>query len=160
MNKKIIHMAYGAAIAALYVVLTFAFQAFASGAVQVRVAEMLTIMPVFTSYAIPGLAIGCLLANIFTGCLVPDIIFGTLATVLGAIGTRLLRKKPFLAIIPPVLSNSLIIPFVIKKCYMDTTPLPLLILFIAAGEIISIGVFGTILLVTLRKYSSKIYLSE
>lgn len=160
MNKKVIQITYGAVIAALYVALTFVFQAFASGAVQVRIAEMLAIMPVFTPYAIPGLAIGCLLANIFTGCLVPDIIFGTIATLIGAIGTRMLRKKPFLAVLPPIAANTAIVPAVIKICYLDKTPFPLLVLFVAVGEIISIGVFGTILLVTLRKYSSKMYLSN
>lgn len=160
MNKKIIHIAYGAAIAALYVVLTFVFQAFASGVIQVRVAEMLAVMPVFTPYAVPGLAIGCLLANTLTGCMPPDILFGALATLIGAIGTRLLRRKPFLALLPPVIVNSVVIPIIIKTCYSEATPYLLLVLSVAVGEIISIGVFGTILLVTLRKYSSKIYLSD
>ena len=75
-------MSQAAMIAALYVVLTFLASALglASGSIQVRFSEALTILPFFTPAAVPGLAVGCLLSNVITGCALPDIIFGTLAT--------------------------------------------------------------------------------
>ena len=109
----------GGMIAALYVVLTFVAQALglASGAIQVRLSEALTILPVFTAAAVPGLTVGCVLANLITGCAMWDVVFGSLATLLGAIGTRLLRSKPLIAWIPPVLSNTIIVPIVLMKVY-------------------------------------------
>ena len=89
-NKHILRLAQAAMIAALYIVLTFIANllGIASGAVQIRFSEALTILPYFTVSAVPGLTVGCLLANILTGCALPDIIFGTLATLLGAVFTR------------------------------------------------------------------------
>lgn len=111
-NKHILRLAQAAMIAALYIVLTFIANllGIASGAVQIRFSEALTILPYFTVSAVPGLTVGCLLANILTGCALPDIIFGTLATLLGAVFTRLLRKYKWLAPVPPILANALIIP--------------------------------------------------
>jgi hypothetical protein len=94
-NKKVLFITQAAMIAALYVVLTKLISAFnlASGAIQIRISEMLCILPVFTPAAIPGLFAGCLIANTLTGSIIWDIIFGSIATLLGAIGTYLLRKK-------------------------------------------------------------------
>ncbi len=149
--------ANAAVIAAIYVVLTYVFAWCASGAVQVRVAEALTILPVFTTAAIPGLAVGCLLANLLTGCALWDVVFGTLATLLGAIGTRLLRKRGFLASLPPILANVLIVPWVLRFVYGDAWPIWLLMLTVGAGELISCGVLGGILLITLKKYPMKLF---
>ncbi len=149
--------AKAAVIAAIYVVLTYVFAWCASGAVQIRVAEALTILPVFTAAAVPGLAIGCLLANLLTGCALWDVVFGTLATLLGAIGTRLLRKKGFLAILPPILSNVLIVPWVLRFVYGDAWPIWLLMLTVGAGELVSCGGLGSLLMVTLRKYPIKLF---
>ena len=93
-NKKVLFLTQAAVIAAIYVVLTIFISAFnlASGAIQVRISEALTILPFFTPAAIPGLAIGCLLSNLLTGAAVYDVVFGSLATLLGAVGTYLLRK--------------------------------------------------------------------
>ena len=138
---------FGGVIAALYVVLTLVANAFglASGAIQVRISEALTILPVFTAAAIPGLTVGCVLANIITGCLPWDIVFGSLATLIGAVGTRLLRKKPLLAWIPPVISNMAIIPVVLQKVYGVPDAWWYLVLTVGAGEIISCGVLGLLL---------------
>lgn len=149
--------ATAAVIAALYVVLTYVFAWCASGAVQVRVAEALTILPVFTVAAVPGLAIGCLLANLLTGCALWDIVFGTVATLLGAIGTRLLRKYGLLATLPPMVANILIVPWVIKLVYGDAWPIWLLMLTVGAGELISCGGLGGLLMVTLKKYPIKLF---
>ena len=104
-NSKALIVATGGVIAAMYVVLTVIANALglASGAIQVRFSEALTILPVFTPAAIPGLTVGCVLANLITGCAPWDVVFGSLATLIGALGTWLLRKKPMLAWIPPVL---------------------------------------------------------
>lgn len=156
-RKTVLFLAQAAMIAALYVALTFIFSWCASGAVQVRVAESLTILPVFTPAAIPGLWIGCLLANILTGCALPDIIFGSLATLIGAVGSYLLKKKPYLTVLPPIISNILIIPWIIKFVYGDAWPVWLLMLTVGAGEIISCGGLGTVLLLTLKKYPAYLF---
>ena len=116
-NKKIIHLTQAASIAALYVVLTLLSNilGLANYAIQIRFSEALTILPLFTPAAIPGLYVGCLLSNILTGCIVWDIIFGPLATLLGALGTRYLCQKcKRAAPLPPILSNTIIIPFILS----------------------------------------------
>lgn len=155
----------GAMIAAIYIVLTVFINAFglASGAIQIRISEALTILPYFTPVAIPGLFIGCLLSNIITGCALPDIIFGSLATLIGAYFTYLLgkRKSPvsdYLAPLPPILSNTVIVPFVLKYAY-GIVPLWFSFITVFAGEIISCGVLGLILLFILKRYSGIFTLS-
>ena len=95
-NKKVQFITQGAVIAAIYVVLVLIFDTFSFGPIQFRIAEMLTIMPYFTPAAIPGLFVGCLIANIIGGGLIWDIVFGSIATLIGAIGSYLVRKKPFI----------------------------------------------------------------
>ena len=137
MNKNnTLKLVTGGLIAALYVVLTVLAAQFnlASGAIQVRFSEALTIMPVFTAAAVPGLAVGCVLANLLTGCAAWDVIFGSLATLIGAVGTRLLKDKPLLAWIPPVLSNMVIIPIILIKVYAVPDAWWFLVLTIGGGE--------------------------
>ena len=140
-------VALGGAIAALYVVLTYVANLFglASGAIQVRISEALTILPVFTPAAIPGLTVGCVVANIVTGCLPWDVVFGSLATLIGAAGTRLLRKNPYIAWIPPVISNMAIVPIVLQQVYGVEDAWWYLVLTVGAGEIISCGILGLLL---------------
>ena len=140
-----------ALIAALYVVLTFIANALglANYAVQVRFSEALTILPVFTPAAIPGLFIGCIIANTLTGCMVLDIVFGSIATLIGAILTYTLKKHRWLAPVPPVLSNTIIVPFVLRYVYKVPGSIPYFALTIGAGEIISCGVLGILLLHTI-----------
>ena len=148
MNKNnTLKLVTGGLIAALYVVLTVLAAQFnlASGAIQVRFSEALTIMPVFTAAAVPGLAVGCVLANLLTGCAAWDVVFGSLATLIGAVGTRLLKDKPLLAWIPPVLSNMAIIPIILIKVYAVPDAWWFLVLTIGAGEIISCGLLGLLL---------------
>ena len=143
----------GGAIAALYVVLTLVANAFglASGAIQVRLSEALTILPCFTAAAVPGLTVGCILANIITGCALWDVVFGSLATLIGAAGTYLLRKKPLLAWIPPVLSNAIIVPIVLQKVYGVPDSFWYLMLTVGAGEVIACGILGLLLYKALSK---------
>lgn len=159
MQKKNIHfLTQAAMIAAIYVVLTFVANAFglANYAVQVRFSEALTILPVFTAAGIPGLFIGCLISNILTGCAIPDIIFGSLATLIGALGTRRLRSNRFLAVLPPIAANAVIVPLVLKYAY-GLEPLWLSFLTVTAGEIISCGILGLLLALALYKYRKQIF---
>ena len=147
MNNKTKQLVNGGMIAALYVVLTVVAAQFnlASGAIQVRFSEALTILPVFTVAAVPGLTIGCVLANLLTGCAAWDVVFGSVATLIGAVGTRLLKSKPLLAWIPPVLSNMAIIPIILIKVYAVPDAWWFLVLTIGAGEVLSCGVLGLLL---------------
>ena len=123
-SKKLVFICQAAVIAALYVVLTYVFSAFASGVIQVRVSEALTILPAFTPAAIPGLVIGCLLSNTLTGCVLLDIIFGSVATLIGALGSYALRRHTWLVPIPPIVSNMIIVPFVLRFAYGATDAFP------------------------------------
>ena len=151
-------IAQAATIAAIYVVLTLVFAPFAYGEVQVRLSEALTILPVFTPAAVPGLFVGCLLSNILGGCIVPDIIFGSLATLTGAVFTYLLRNQSrFLAPLPPILANALIVPFVLRFGYQVPLPIPFMMLTVGIGEVISCGVLGMILYAALYRYKNLIF---
>ena len=151
-------LAQAAMIAAIYVVLTLVFAPFAYGEVQVRLSEALTILPVFTPAAVPGLFVGCLLSNILGGCIVPDIIFGSLATLTGAVFTYLLRNQSrFLAPLPPILANALIVPFVLRFGYQVPLPIPFMMLTVGIGEVISCGVLGMILYAALYRYKNLIF---
>ena len=146
-NNGTMKLAVGAMVAALYVVLTVLAAQFnlASGAIQVRFSEALTIMPVFTAAAVPGLTVGCVLANLLTGCAAWDVVFGSLATLIGAVGTRLLRNKPLLAWIPPTVSNMAIVPVVLLRVYGVPDAWWFLVLSVGAGEVIACGVLGLLL---------------
>lgn len=149
-----------AAIAALYVVLTiFAnLLGLANHSIQIRFSEALTILPVFTPAAIPGLFVGCLLSNVLTGCIIWDIILGPIATLLGALGTYLLRQKhKCIAPIPPIIANTLIIPFVLSYAYKFEGSLYYFMITVGAGEIISCGILGLILYSGLYKYRKQIF---
>ena len=145
-SKETLKITQGAVIAALYVILTMVFEPISFGAVQLRVAEALTILPLFTSAAVPGLFIGCLLANIMGGGIVVDIIFGSLATLIGAwLGYRL-RANRWLVPIPAIAANTLIIPFVLKYGYgVADMGLPLIAVCILIGEIGGCYVLGELL---------------
>lgn len=151
-----------AAIAAVYTVLTAIAAGFglASGAIQVRFSEALTVLPFFTPAAVPGLTIGCLISNIVTGCALPDVIFGTLATFLGAIGSYALRKNRFLVSIPPIVSNMIIIPFVLTYAYHIPGGIPYFMLTVGAGEVISCLIFGQILISALNPFRNTIFGGE
>lgn len=157
-TSNIMPLATAAMIAALYVVLSFAINAFglASGAIQVRVSEALTILPYFTTSAIPGLTIGCLLFNLLSGAAILDVIFGPLATLLGAVGSYFLGKlvkkserMKILVAIPPILANAFIVPWVLKTAYGFTEAYWYLFATVGIGEVISCGVLGMALLYAL-----------
>lgn len=169
-----------AMIAAIYVVLTLLANALglSNYAVQVRFSEALTILPFFTPAAVPGLFVGCILSNVLTGCLPLDIVFGSLATLFGALGTCLIGKMSrkaalaakespqprrksaiykFLAPLPPIVSNTLIIPFVLACVYQFEGSVPFFMLTVGTGEVISCGILGMILLFSLEKYKNILF---
>ena len=156
-SKKLVFICQAAVIAALYVVLTYVFSAFASGVIQVRVSEALTILPAFTPAAIPGLVIGCLLSNTLTGCVLLDIIFGSVATLIGALGSYALRRHTWLVPIPPIVSNMIIVPFVLRYAHGATDAFPFMIATVGAGEIISCYLLGMLLYGALKKMNHSLF---
>ena len=152
-------LAIGGITAALYVVLTFvsAAMGLASGDIQVRLSEALCILPVFSFAAVPGLTLGCFLANLLTGCAPLDVVFGTIATLIGAVGTYLMRKKNrAIAWLPPVISNTLIVPFILAWVYNVEQAIPIMMLTVGAGELISCGILGTVLRKVMEKNNFKL----
>ena len=147
MKKKTRFLTQSALIASLYVVLTMvsASLGLASGVIQVRISEALTILPIFEVAAIPGLFVGCIVANLITGAALWDVVFGSIATLIGAVGTYFLRKNRYIATLPPILSNTIIIPFVLKMVYGVNDGYSFLFLTLFIGELISCGIFGIIL---------------
>ena len=160
-NKNVSIITVGAMTAALYVVLTLVANAFglANYAIQIRFSEALTILPYFTPAAIPGLFVGCILSNLITGCMPLDVLFGSLATLLGALGTYSLRKCKWAAPVPPIIANTIIVPFVLAYVYHFEGSIPYFMVTVGIGEIISCGVLGMILLNVLDKYKDKIFVS-
>ena len=157
-NKSTLFLVQAAAIAAVYVVLTLVFAPFSYGEVQVRISEALTILPFFTPAAVPGLFVGCIIANILGGGIPVDIIFGSIATLIGAVFTYKLRNSSkWLAPVPPIVANAVIVPFVLYYGYGVNLPIPLMMLTVGIGEVISCGVFGMILLTALSKYKNSIF---
>ena len=165
-NKRVMFIVQAAVIAALYVVLTYVANALglASYSIQVRFSEALCVLPCFPPAAIPGLWIGCLIANLTTGAIIWDIIFGSLATLLGAVGTYLLRKHKFVCTLPPVIANMIIVPLVLRYGYGFITEyngvdwsIPFNIVTVGIGEIISVCVLGSLLLHALNKYRDALF---
>ena len=158
-SKRVKYITQAAMIAAIYVVLTLFISAFnlASGAIQIRISEALTVLPAFTPAAIPGLFIGCFISNLISGGLILDVIFGSLATLIGACGTYLLRKWKWTVPIPPILSNVLIVPFVLAYVYNLPCGVPYFMVTVGIGQIISCGVLGMIVYGIIAKHRNVIF---
>ncbi len=151
-------------IAAMYVLLTYVSElmGLSKGVVQIRLSETLCVLAAFTPCAIPGVSVGCFIANVLTGCSVLDIIFGPIASLIGMIFGRLIAKRStsypfiFLSTLPTVISNTLItLPVIIVSYGLGDTYLASLILFLP-GELISASVIGSILGITLKKSGIRI----
>ena len=155
MRKKTLFMTQAAMIASLYVILTlFAnMLGLANMAIQVRFSESLTILPFFTPAAVPGLFIGCIISNLLIGSLPMDVIFGSIATLLGAIGTYVLRRNQWMAPIAPIVSNMIIIPWVLKTVYQFEGSYFYFMITVGVGELISCGFLGMLLLLSLKRYT-------
>ena len=144
-----------AIIAALYAALTLLLAPMSFGLVQIRVSEAMTLLPILLPEAVPALAVGCLIANVLGGCTALDIIFGTLATLLAAVCTRLLRSKTLPAMLMPVLFNGVIVGAVVHVAYTPSVPLVLCMLSVAAGEAVSCLLLGPMLLRAVKRIPSK-----
>ena len=159
-NKKTAHLVWAALIAALYVALTWvtAQLGLASGIIQFRLSEAMCILSVFTPAAIPGLTLGCLISNLLTACHPMDILFGSLATLIGAVGGYLLRKLPYLAPLPTVLANAIIVPFVLKFAYELEGGLAYFALTVGIGEVVCAYIGGILLYQALKPHKNKLFL--
>ncbi|AGB19904.1 QueT transporter family protein [Thermoanaerobacterium thermosaccharolyticum] len=154
MNKKTKKIVYGALIAALYAVMTIALAPISYGQIQVRVAEALTVLPFFSSYSILGLFVGCIIANMVGGNGVFDIVFGSLATFISAvityyIGKSNLKYKRYLAPLPPVVINAVIIGIELNVVFK--LPLVASMLWVGLGEMVACYVLGLPLLLYIDK---------
>ena len=157
-DKKVTFLTQAAMIAAIYVVLTFVFAPISFGEVQIRIAEMLTVLPIFTPAAIPGLFVGCLIGNITGGAMLPDVIFGSIATLVGAVGTYFLRNSNrIFAVLPPIAANICIVPFVLRYAYGVVLPIPFLMFTVGIGEVVSCGILGNCLVSVLGRYRNRIF---
>ena len=156
-NKTAHQLTLAGVIAALYVALTF-INPYGFGAVQVRVSEMLTVLPVFTSAAVPGLYAGCLVANLLhPGVHILDIIFGSLATLMAAVLTRILRKNVFAALLPPVVVNALVVGPLVYYCYGQELILPVTMASVGVGQLIACYGGGLMLYYLLRKNKGTLF---
>lgn len=156
-NRKILFITHSAVIAALYYALTLLSKmvGLADGAIQCRFSEMLCILPLYSPAAVPGLFVGCFLTNILIGANVWDIVFGSLATLLGVLGARALRKHKWLVALPTVISNTVIVALVIVlSTGLPFSTLPMTMLTVCIGEVISCGLFGTALILVIERYDS------
>lgn len=157
MKRNTHFLAKAGMIAALYTVLTMISAALglASGVIQVRLSEMLCILPVYSAAAIPGVTVGCLVSNILCGGTIYDIVFGTIATLVGACFAYCLRKLPYLSSIPTILSNVLIIPTVLIYSGAGSWSMfPYFAVTVGLGEVLACGGLGTILVAYLEKHRS------
>lgn len=152
------NLVYAAAIAAIYTILTIAIAPISSGLMQCRISEALCVLPFFTGAAVPGLFIGCLLSNLLTGAMLPDVIFGSLATLLAAVCTYLLRKKNrYLAPLPSVLFNAVIVGALLVYAYQVGVPFWTAALWVGAGQAIACYGLGIPLMLILEKYRTKLF---
>lgn len=155
MNKQVNYVAKAGVIAALYVVLVMVFSFSSFGAIQFRIAEAMTILPFFTSAAIPGLFVGCLIANILGGAALWDIIFGSLATLLAAYLSYKLRKRAWLVPIPPIVINAVVVGLLLKYTYGVEGALIILMGGVFMGQLIAVYGLGMLLLNALKPIRSK-----
>lgn len=157
MNKKLSvsqFVTQSGLIAAFYVALSLLSEAFglSAGPVQFRLSEVLTVLPIFTYAAIPGLFVGCVISNLLSGCVILDVVFGSIVTLVAAILTYMLRKFKILPLLPPIVLNAFIIPIIFKYCYMLNDAYYYMVLTVGLGEIVTCGVLGFLLRKALSKF--------
>ena len=155
LKKSIIFISRAALIGALYFALTVAIPALSFGPLQFRLSEVLVLLAVIFPEAIPGLTIGCVLSNFFFSPYgIYDMVFGGVATLLGAVGTYLLRKNLFLAALPPILFNGFLVPIIWVLDGSDTVYI-ISALEIIVSEVLTVGVVGVPLTYALKKAFAK-----
>ncbi|HWS28677.1 MAG TPA: QueT transporter family protein [Clostridia bacterium] len=150
----------GALIGALYVLITLAVQPISSGLMQLRVSEALCVLPYFTPAAVPGLFIGCFIANLIMGNPIWDVVFGSLATLLAAAATYGIKKaglSKWLAPLPAVLFNAAIVGYLLTYVYQVGVPWEISALYVGAGQTISCYALGMPLLFGFKKFGRKLF---
>ena len=156
-HKSVMFLTRGGVIAALYTALTYLsfLLGLSSGVIQFRISEALCILPIFMPEAILGLTIGCFISNLVTGAFFWDIIFGSVATLIGATGAFLLRgisdKLKWIVTLPTILANAIIIPFVLIYAYGVPDGYFFLMFTVGVGEIVCAGIGGSLLYYTMKK---------
>ena len=146
MRNNIRFLAQSGVIAGLYALLTLINPLSMPGMIEIRLSEALTVLPIVFPSAIPGLAVGCLTANLLHGAMLPDVIFGTLATLIAAGLTRLTRKKTVIAALMPALCNGVIVGILMNRVYALNMPLALCMLSVFASEALVCLTLGLLLL--------------
>lgn len=160
------YLVTSAVIAALYVVLTLPFAQFAFGPIQFRLAEIMVVLPILTPAAIPGLTLGCFLANLLNpmNLGVIDIVFGSLATLIAAVLTRWISRKviriserprEILALVPPVIVNAVIVglylSFLLTDGPVTGALIAMNILYVGLSEAVVVYALGFPFLLVLKK---------
>lgn len=138
-----------AVVAAIYAAITWLLAPITYGPIQCRVSEALTLLPLILPQSIPGLFVGCVLANILGGCSLLDIVFGSLTTLVAAILTYKLRNKPLMAALPPVVLNGVVVGVILHVT--ANAPLWETILWVSVGEAAAVYALGFLLLEALKK---------
>lgn len=164
-KKHIRFLTETALIAALYVALTQIsfWMGLDKGAIQLRLSEALCVLSAFTFSAVPGLGVGCFLANLLTGSHPLDILFGSLATLCGALGGYLLRplapkKAGYLLLpLPTVIANLLVVPPLLIWVYGVPDAYYFLLFTVGMGELLSAGVLGTFLYLLLCRRATQLF---
>lgn len=151
------YLTHAAIIAAIYVVITMIFAPISYGQVQVRISEALTVLPYFTPAAIPGLFVGCIIANIYGGGGLVDILFGSLATLLAAFLSYKMPKKSLVPL-PPVIINAIVIGFILH--FIANVPLFITMAWVGLGQLIACYGIGYPLIILFEKYGDKIFNSS
>lgn len=136
-------------VAASYTAVTVLFLPISYGPIQVRVSEALTVLPYVSPSSIWGLGLGCMLANVFGGYGVYDIVFGSMATLGAGLLTRMM-PSPYLAPVPPVFVNALVVGAYLSV--LTGFPLPMAVLYVGLGEAVACFALGLpLLLFILRR---------
>jgi uncharacterized membrane protein len=153
-NEKTRKLVFTALIAAVYAVVTMTLYFTSYTGIQFRFAEALTILPFFSSYSILGLFVGCIIANMLSPVGIPDIIFGSLATLIAAmityyIGRSSIRYKEYIAPLPAVIINAVVVGIMLYFVY--GLPLILTILQVGFGELVCCYALGLPLLLFINK---------
>ncbi len=144
------NLTLAAIVAALYAAITLLFAPISYGPVQFRVSEALTLLPALFPQAVPGLAVGCLIANLLGSATPWDVVFGTLATLLAALFTRRFRKNVWLAAVPPVAFNAVVVGLVLHFTLADALLFPTMI-SVGLGEAVVVYALGVPMLAALKR---------
>jgi len=152
--KNTNYLVQAALIGAIYAVVTIAFAPISYGQIQIRISEALTILPFFTPAAIPGLFVGCILANIYGGQGMIDIVFGSMATLMAAFLSYKMPKR-WMVPIPPIVVNGIVVGFILN--YLYQLPLVITMGWVALGQIIACYGLGYPLMLVLEKYRTVLF---